>query len=69
MYLSVQAALVVESAIDDPCKVSSLVQSGKNPLIRLLFLSVDHCQGVRQETSLLVPHVPSEDKKGRAIIL
>ena len=70
MYLSVQAALVVQSAIDDPCKVSGLVQSGKHPVISLLLLSsVNLCQGVLQETALLVPHVPSQDKKGRGIII
>ena len=59
MYLSIQAALEVEPAIDDPCKVSSLVQSGKHLLIRYLLPSVILYQGVLQETALLVPHIPS----------
>ena len=60
-YLSVQATLVVESAIDDPCKVSSLVQSAKHLLIfsNIVFRSISLSQGVLKETALLVPNVPS----------
>ena len=58
MYLSVKAALVVESAIDNPCKVSSLVQSAKHPLI-ISIISISLSQGVLKETALLVPNVPS----------
>ena len=57
MYLSVQAALVVQSAIDDPCKVSRLVQNPKNPL-SLLVLFLEISQHLLEEAALLFPHIP-----------
>ena len=57
VYLGVDTALIVKSVIDDPCKVSRLVQSSKNPL-SLLVLFLEISQRLLEEAALLVPNIP-----------
>ena len=57
VYLGVDTTLIVKSVIDDPCKVSRLVQSSKNPL-SLLVLFLEISQRLLEEAALLVPHIP-----------